>query len=397
MHAKTLAHEAAAANRAKSDFLANMSHELRTPMNAIMGFSQVLSEENLKQEHHSYINMIASSSQNLLSLINDILDYSKIESGKMEVETRDCRIGDMVTEIESMLRISAIQKNIRFEILQCDPIPEVIRTDPLRLRQCLTNLINNAIKFTETGYVYVNITLQRCDGEVFVRFDVEDTGIGVAEEKLPFIFESFTQADSATTRKYGGTGLGLSITRQLVELLGGKVSVVSTEGRGSVFTIVIPAGVQWPDEDTPVWNKYLPVDEINEILETEKGTTMYSGKVLVAEDNPSNQKLIAILLQKMGLEVTLADDGFEAIKECDSQSFDVILMDMQMPNLNGYDATRQLRSQGVKTPIIAVTANAMTGDEQKCVDVGCDGYLSKPIDRNKLDELVGQHLAVQVG
>ena len=396
-HAKALAHEAAAANRAKSDFLANMSHELRTPMNAIMGFSQVLSEENIKQEHQSYINMIASNSRNLLTLINDILDYSKIESGKMTVEICDCQIGDMLSEIESMLRPSAMQKKIHFEVLQCDPIPAVIRTDPLRLRQCLINLVNNAIKFTETGYVYVNVTLQQRRGKVFVRFDVEDTGIGVSEEKLPLIFESFTQADSATTRKYGGTGLGLSITQQLIKLLGGEIFVVSTEGRGSVFTIEIPAGVQWPDEDTPMWNKYLPVDEINEMHETEKGTVMYSGKVLVAEDNPSNQKLIAILLQRMGLEVTLADDGLEAVEKCELQAFDVILMDMQMPNLNGYDATRQLRSQGVKTPIIAVTANAMTGDEQKCMDVGCDGYLSKPIDRNKLDELVSRHLAVHVG
>ncbi|MHC5143418.1 MAG: ATP-binding protein [Planctomycetota bacterium] len=396
-NSRVLAHEAAAANRAKSNFLANMSHELRTPMNAIMGFSQMLSEENLKQEHQSYINMIASNSENLLDLINDILDYSKIESGKMEIETCDCRIGGMLTEIESMLRPSAIRKNIRFEILQCDPIPEVIRTDPLRLRQCLLNLITNAIKFTETGHVYVNITVEYHDGDACIRFDVEDTGIGVSQEKLPLIFDSFTQADSATTRKYGGTGLGLAITRQLVELLGGSISVVSTEGQGSVFTIVTPAGIQWPDKDTPVWNKYLPVDEINEMHETEKGTAMYNGKVLVAEDNPSNQKLIAILLQKMGLEVTLVDDGAEAVEKCDLESFDVILMDMQMPNLNGYDATRQLRSQGVKTPIIAVTANAMNGDEQKCMDVGCDGYLAKPIDRNKLDELVGQHLAVQVG
>jgi len=161
--------------------------------------------------------------------------------------------------------------------------------------------------------------------------------------------------------------------------------------------MAIPIGMQWPDESVPVWNKYLSVDEINEMLEAEKGTDMYNGKVLVAEDNPSNQKLIAILLQRMGLDVTLAGDGVEALERCGEQSFDIILMDMQMPNLNGYDATRQLRSQGAKTPIIAVTANAMAGDEQKCMDVGCDGYLSKPINRDKLDELVGQHLAVQVG
>jgi len=396
-HAKILAHEATAANRAKSEFLANMSHELRTPMNAIMGFSQVLSEENLKEEHQTYIDMIAASSKNLLDLINDILEYSKIESGQLKIEECDCRIGDMILEIESMLRPEAAKKQIQFEILQCDMVPEVIRTDPVRLRECLNNLIRNAIKFTETGYVYVNVTLQYREGTIYLRFDVEDTGIGIPEEKLRLIFESFTQVDGATTRKYGGTGLGLTITQQIVERLGGRISVVSTEGRGSVFTLAIPINVPWPAEDADVWNKYLPVDNIFETPETEKGTDMYNGNVLVVEDNPSNQKLIAIFLQRMGLEVTLANDGLEAVEVCGQRTFDIILMDMQMPNMNGYDATRQLRSQGLKTPIIAVTANAMSGDEQKCIDVGCDGYLSKPIDRDKLDELVRQHLGAQVG
>ena len=396
-HAKSLAHEAVAANRAKSNFLANMSHELRTPMNAIIGFSQVLSEENLKQEHLSYIKTITENSKNLRHLIDDILDYSKIEAGKMEIHQCECRVGDLLEEIESMLRPSTVKKNIAFEILQCDFTPQVIRTDPLRLRQCLINLISNAIKFTETGHVYVNVSLLKYQENAYIQFDVEDTGIGIAKEKISVIFNSFTQVDATTTRKYGGTGLGLSITQKLVELLNGEISVVSTEGRGSVFTIKIPVGVKWPDEEAPVWNKYLPVDEINELLETEKGTTMYQGKILVAEDNPSNQKLIDILLRKLGLEVALAADGLEAIEQCSEQTFDIILMDMQMPNLNGYDATRQLRAQGVKTPIIAVTANAMTGDEQKCIDVGCDGYLSKPIDRSKLEELISQHLTVQVG
>jgi len=398
-NAKILAHEAIAANRAKSEFLANMSHELRTPMNAIMGFSQVLSEENMKEEHKTYIDMIERSGKSLLELINDILDYSKIESGKLEIEIRDCRIGDMIADVESMLRPSAIQKRIGFEVLQCDPVPETIRTDSLRLRQCLVNLVSNAIKFTEEGHVYVNITTPRYDDTLYIRFDVEDTGIGIPGEKISTIFDSFTQADSATTRKYGGTGLGLSITQRLVELMGGHISVDSVEGAGSVFTIEVPTGVQWPDTGKPDWNKYLTIDQINEVdtTEIEKGSAMYAGKILVAEDNPSNQKLIGILLQKMGLEVTLADDGIEAIKKCEAETFDIILMDMQMPNMNGYDAVRHLRSQGVKTPIIAVTANAMTGDEKKCLDAGCDGYLSKPIDRNKLDALIGQHLSVQVG
>ena len=395
--ANILAREATSANRAKSEFLANMSHELRTPMNAIMGFSDVLSESEMGEEHRSYVDMIMVSSHNLLNLINDILDYSRLESEKMDIDIRDCQIGDLICEIESMLRPVASKKNIAFEVLQCDMVPEMIKTDPLRLRQCLTNLIDNAIKFTEKGHVYISVSLQDHDGQAFLQFDVEDTGIGIPEEKLPVIFDSFTQVDSAASRKYGGTGLGLAITRRLVQLLGGRISVVSTQGRGSVFTLEVPTGIQWSDVNTQVWNKYLPVDEINEIFETEKGTIMYNGRILVAEDNPSNQKLIAILLQKMGLEVTLADDGLEAVEQCAHQTFDIILMDMQMPNLNGYDATRQLRSQGVKSPIIAVTANAMSGDEQKCMSAGCDGYLSKPIDRSKLNELIEQHLGVQAG
>ena len=394
--ANILAREAMAANRAKNQFLSNMSHELRTPMNAIMGFSEVLSDDELlNQEHRSYLGMIVENSQHLLTLIDDILDYSRIDADRLDVEIQQCRIGGLMDEIESMLRPAASRKQLVFEVLQCDMIPETIQTDPLRLRQCLVNLIENAIKFTEEGHVYVNISLQNRDGELFLQFAVEDTGIGIPEEKLPVIFDLFAQVDGATTRKYGGTGLGLAITRRLAMLMGGHVSVVSTEGKGSVFTIEIPAGVQWSDKDMPVWNKYLPTDEINEILEAEKGTVMFNGKVLIAEDNPSNQKLVAILMQKMGLDVALANDGLEAVELCDSQTFDLILMDMQMPNLNGYDATRQLRSQGIQTPIIAVTANAMTGDEEKCISVGCDGYLSKPIDRKKLEALLAQYLGVQ--
>jgi len=393
--ANMLAQEATSANRAKSEFLANMSHELRTPMNAIVGFSEVLSDDTLDKEHKSYVNMILESSKNLLHLIDDILDYSRVESGKLDINIRECRIGDLISEIESMLRPLASKKNITFEVLQCDMIPEIVQTDPLRLRQCLTNLIDNALKFTDAGYVYMDVGLVNYGQEAFLQFTVEDTGIGIPDDKIDFIFESFMQADSAMTRKYGGAGMGLAITKRLVTLLGGQISVTSAEGKGSVFTFEIPTGVQWSNVNASVWNKYLHVDEINEILQSEKGSVMYNGKVLVAEDNPSNQKLIAILLQKMSLDVALADDGLQAVEQCAQQTFDVILMDMQMPNLNGYDAVRQLRSQGIQTPIIAVTANAMTGDEQKCLSVGCDGYLSKPIDRKKLEELIGQYLSVQ--
>jgi CheY-like chemotaxis protein len=365
-------------------------------MNAVIGMTSLLLDTSLDEEQRDFVNTIRTSSDALLTLINDILDYSKLEAGKMIITSGECRIGDLVGEVESMLRPQAIEKNIAFDVLECDFLPEVVYLDPVRVRQCLINLINNAIKFTHKGHVFVSVSLQDIEGQPFVRFDVEDTGIGIPKEKQSLIFESFTQADGATTRKYGGTGLGLTITKKLAELMGGHIEVVSEEDKGSVFTLMIPAGVAWPDVDTAIWNKYKLIDELNEMSNTEKGNCMFNGKILVAEDNPSNQKLITILLQKMGVEVTIAEDGHKAVEKCGNETYDLILMDMQMPNMNGYDATRELRKKGIKSPIIAVTANAMMGDEQKCLEAGCDGYISKPIDRAKLNEVVGQYLGAQV-
>lgn len=394
--ANILAHEAMSASRAKSEFLANMSHEIRTPMNSIVGFSEILSETELPDEANSYVKLICNSSQILMQLIKDILDFSKIEAGKMQIEVEECHIGKLLGEVESMMRPMAIEHGIQFEILQCDVIPDIIRVDRLRLRQCLINLINNAVKFTEAGHVYVSVTMQDKEDAFYLRFDVEDTGIGIPSDKLDLVFESFTQADGAMTRKYGGTGLGLAITRKLCDLMDAEISVISEEKKGSVFTILIPAGIDTIDTAKGNWNKYEMIDDLNELFQGEKGMHMYNGKILVAEDNPSNQKLITILLQKMGLEVALADDGRSAVDQGTSESFDLILMDMQMPTMNGYEATRQLRGKGISTPIIAVTANAMMGDEEKCLEAGCDGYLSKPIDRTKLTQIIGQYLPAQV-
>lgn len=388
--AHVLANEAKAANRTKSEFLANMSHEIRTPMNAIMGFGEILAEEEVSDEQRKYIQLILNSSRNLLAIINDILDYSKIEAGRMTVEIADCHLGLTLNEIDSLLRPGAKKKQLAFEVLQCGELPGLIQTDPVRLRQCLINLVGNAIKFTEQGHVFLNVSMQTIDDQHFVRFDVEDTGIGIPTDKQGMIFDSFSQADSATTRKYGGTGLGLAITRRLAELLGGRIFLESQVGKGSIFSLVIPAPAGWQEEST--CNKYQAIDD-SAIVEEAKGMKM-SGKILVAEDNPSNQKLITILLQKMGVEVTIAEDGQQAVNKALSETYDLILMDMQMPNLNGYDATRQLRSKNCIVPIIAVTANAMMGDEEKCLSAGCDGYLSKPIDRNKLNEVVSRYIAV---
>ena len=393
--ANVLAHEALAANRAKSEFLANMSHELRTPMNAIMGFSEILADCQMCQKHQDYMRMICDSSRTLLELIEDILDFSKMEADKFHVEISDCNIGEILNDIESMMRPMAIKKSINFEILQCEAIPQIIKTDSVRLRQCIINLVNNAIKFTENGYVYLSVAMEINGANCYVRFDVEDTGVGIPEEKIACIFDSFTQADGATSRKHGGAGLGLTITRKLCELMDGQLFVQSQVNKGSVFTIMIPTRIE-PDDGVAVWNKYELIDELNVLMQTEKGTDMYNGKILVAEDNPSNQKLITILLQKIGLEVTIADDGQKAVEKCQSETFDIILMDMQMPNMNGYEATRHLRSQGVTLPIIALTANAMMGDEEKCLEAGCSGYLSKPIDRVKLNEVISQHLGAPV-
>ncbi|MHC4221366.1 MAG: PAS domain-containing sensor histidine kinase, partial [Planctomycetota bacterium] len=236
--ANLMTQEAVVADAAKSQFLANMSHEIRTPMNAIIGFSEVLAEEQLTEEQKHHIDIIRDSAANLLQLINDILDFSKIEAGKLDIEFTDCPLEQLFAVIESLMRPSAKSKDLGFEILQCTELPGYIRTDSVRLRQCLINLINNAIKFTGSGHVYVNVWLEDVEDKPYIRFDVEDTGIGIATDKLDVIFEEFAQADGTTTRKFGGTGLGLTITKKLARLLDGELSVTSEPGKGSVFTLM---------------------------------------------------------------------------------------------------------------------------------------------------------------
>lgn len=260
------------------------------------------------------------------------------------------------------------------------------------VRQCLVNLVGNAIKFTERGHVHVNARTIEDGGKPFVRFDVVDAGIGIPADKRQAIFDSFTQADGGTARKYGGTGLGLSITRQLVELLGGRIYLESAPGKGSTFSFEIPVGLDGTSAPTQE-HRDLPDCQAIEFDQSDACRTGLSGRVLVAEDVPANQRLIRHLLEREGLEVSLAADGDEAISKALLESFDVILMDMQMPNTNGRDATRALRKRGMKTPIIALTAEAMTGDERRCLKAGCDDYLSKPIDRKRLFSILGRYLS----
>jgi len=377
------------ANMAKSQFLANMSHEIRTPMNAIIGFSDLLADENLTEEQKQDVNLIRESGHNLLDLINDILDFSKIEAKQLKVDKVECSLGRILSFIESTARLIADKKSLDFKIVEKGQLPERIRTDPIRLRQCLINLTNNALKFTEKGHVYLNVSLEysRDGHQAYIRFDVEDTGIGIPREKQKAIFETFVQADGGTSRKYGGTGLGLTISRQLAELLGGELSVTSEVGEGSVFSLAIPAGLDVTKQSRLNLNA---THTSPRKAETEQ--LAFSGNILVAEDVPTNQALMKSLLEKMSLKVTIVEDGNEALQKALTGQFDLIFMDMQMPHMDGYQATRELRAQGITTPIVALTANAMIGDGQKCIEAGCDDYLTKPIERRELRRIAAKYL-----
>lgn len=385
--------KAEAANSAKSQFLANMSHEIRTPMNGIMGFSDLLADEDLSDEQRESVNTIRECGQNLLRLIDDILDFSKIEAGQLNIEIIDCSLATLLNSIGSLMRPKAIEKGLEFEIIESNGLPAAIRSDSTRLQQCLVNLIGNAIKFTGQGHVYINVSLEYKDNQPYIRFDVEDTGIGIQEDKQAKVFESFTQADGATTRKYGGTGLGLTITKQLTDFLGGELTLASEEDKGSVFSLMIPAGVDITKQP------FLDKDSIashTDPRHAEAEQPEFSGNVLVAEDALTNQMLIKSLLERLGLQVTIVEDGNQVLQKVLTGQFDLIFMDMMMPYMNGYEATAALRAKGITTPIVALTANAMKGDDKKCLEVGCDEYLAKPIDRRELLKTIGKYLSIEV-
>ena len=388
--ARQEAQSAVSASQAKSSFLASMSHEIRTPMNAILGFVDLLLQEKMTDEQLNYVQVVHRSAENLLSLLNDILDFSRIEAGKMKIEVSECSLPNLLEDLDSMMRPLAKQKGLTFEILQCRELPEQIRTDPVRLRQCLLNLTNNAIKYTETGHVYVNISRLEKDNASFVQFAVEDTGVGIPPDQQEAIFDAYAQAETTMSHPCSGTGLGLAITRNLARLLDCQLTVSSTPGTGSVFTLTLPLKTKTEDDGT-LYNKYENHCQVQQAPPAAANCRL-SGNVLVVEDNPSNQILISMMLRKMGLDPAMANDGVEGVEKAQQGSYDIILMDMQMPRMNGYAATQQLRSVGYTVPIIAVTANAMKGDEEKCLQAGCSGYLSKPVDRKKLQKLLQQYL-----
>lgn len=374
------------ANLAKSAFLSNMSHEIRTPMTAILGFTEVLRRGfNLnRDDRQRHLDTIARSGQHLLELINDVLDLSKVESGAMEVESIPTELPRLAHEVIKVLKVKADEKEISLELVIDNDQPEFVYSDPSRVRQIMTNLVGNAIKFTETGGVTLAIAYRPESEEIHVR--VTDTGIGMNAQQQASIFDAFTQADSSITRRFGGTGLGLSISRKLAEALGGSIEVDSEPGKGSTFSVRVPVG----DISAA---RLIPVDEVYASLDTIVQEDNYTwafneSRLLVVDDAPENRELLSVLLGDLGLGVTLAENGQEAVDLATSQEFDLVLMDIQMPVMDGYQAVAQMRKQNLTIPIVALTANAMKGYEEKILAAGFSHYQTKPIDLDRLTQLL---------
>ncbi|MCW8933133.1 MAG: ATP-binding protein [Gammaproteobacteria bacterium] len=378
---------AEAASKTKSEFLANMSHEIRTPMNGILGTLQLLQGSKLTESQLEYVAIAYNSGEALLSLLNDILDFSKIEAGKLKLEYIAFDLRNLIKELTILLKQKADERNVELLTDIDAEVPLIIKGDSVRIRQVLANLLTNAIKFTEQGTVTIKvILLEKTEKSVRLRLEINDTGIGIAQDSQRKLFNSFTQADGSTTRKYGGTGLGLAIVRQLVTMMRGRLGVNSEENKGSSFwveiTFEIPSNIE-------IENPQHNVAEVTEILE---------GKALLVEDNPVNQIIARKMLEKVGLTFEVVNNGEEAINRLKSQhDFDLVLMDCQMPVMDGYEATKVLRDIEAETslsrlPVIAMTANAMEGDKDKCLAAGMDDYVSKPVNLNALKETLAKWL-----
>ena len=388
-HARRLAEDA---NHLKSSFLANMSHEIRTPLTAIIGFAGVIADPVYSErDRAAAAETIHRNGEHLLAVINDILDFSKIEAGKMTVEQVECRPWKAVRDVVEMMRLRASAKGIVLHAEPVLPLPSTISSDPTRLRQILANLVGNAIKFTESGSVRVRMSLDAPSGsEPRLRVDVIDTGIGMTRDQRSRLFESFSQADESMVRRFGGTGLGLAISRRLALLLGGDITCTSEPGIGSTFSLRLATG---PLEGVQMCVS--PEDQLD-FEERENARSepvpILAGRILLADDGVDNRRLIGFHLRKAGAEVVCAEDGRRAIHmamqaKADGREFDAILMDIQMPHLDGYEAVRVLRNRGYAGPICALTANAMTGEREHCLAIGCTEYLSKPVDRARLLEM----------
>ena len=371
--AEALAREAQAASRAKSDFLATMSHEIRTPLNGVIGLTALLLDDTLTPAQREDAEMIRASAEALRSIVDDILDFSKIEAGRLDLEIIDLNPHDLVDDVVAILAEQARRRGLQLDAQLATDLPPRFQGDPIRLRQILLNLVGNAIKFTPAGRVVISVQLDAHGADSRVRFEVRDTGIGISAQSQAGLFEPFTQADSSTTRRYGGTGLGLAICRRLVTLMGGEIGVESKDGQGSTFWFVVPltttpARVASSPAATPATQHVATV-------------TSERPPLLVVDDNPINRKVAARIAERLGFQVDTAADGQTAVEMAAQRQYIAILMDCQMPGLDGFEATAAIRAAeptGHRTPIIALTANAFAGVRDECLAADMDDYIAKP-------------------
>jgi len=386
------------ANRAKNEFLANMSHEIRTPMTAILGYAELcLAQDIPETDRRRYAQIIHANGEHLLSVINDILDVSKIEAGRMTVEPTVCSPFEVVSEVRALMDLRAREKSLELRVEHVGPIPELVRTDPTRLRQILLNLVNNAIKFTDQGEVVLSFGMQPLEnGGERMHFEVRDTGVGLTPEQMERVFRPFVQADTSTTRKYGGSGLGLTISQTLARLLGGDLTCESEPGKGSTFLVTLDPG---PLEGVRRLDQFPagPAREPGPSGPVAGPGPALRGRVLLAEDVAVNRRLISTILLRAGIRVEEAENGRIAMEKTlaardAGQPFDIVFMDMQMPEVDGYAATRQLRQAGYLRPVIALTSHSMSNERERCLEAGCDEFMTKPIDRLVLLQVLSRFL-----
>ena len=396
---------AEAATLAKTQFLTNMTHEIRTPMTAILGFAEMLLESSERPEDVVAANTIKRNGEYLLRIINDILDLSKIETGHLVTEQAKCSPIELINDVVSMMKVRAEAKDLPLLVEFIGAMPQTIRTDPIRMRQILINLIGNAIKFTEEGHISIQVQLTENDQKKpLLECKIIDTGIGMSNDQIEHLFEPFTQGDTTASRKYVGMGLGLALSKRLADMLGGSISFSSEQGKGSTFVFTVSTGsledvCMLQSADMPHNNpSFLPGV-------SHPSSLQLSGRILLVEDGPDNQRLLSLMLSKAGAQVIVVNNGKEALEkvmaeqnkylaaDVKSPPFDIILMDMQMPEMDGYEATWRLREMGYTDPIIALTANAMSDNRERCLGAGCDEYLTKPIDRETLLSALAPYLS----
>jgi PAS domain S-box-containing protein len=387
-----------AANRAKSDFLANMSHEIRTPMTAILGYADLLTDPDMSDaERVRHVETVRRNGEHLLTIINDILDVSKIEAGRMAVECIDCDPVRILDEVLGSARVRAVEKGIQVSVVYETPLPRMIRSDPTRIRQIVWNLVSNAMKFTDSGDVTVRVRFLDQPAP-FLELDVEDSGIGMTPEEAARLFRPFTQADTSMARRFGGTGLGLTISKRLAQMLGGDLTLQrSAPGEGTCFRVRLAATEFAQLAIITADDCEGPAAEASGSATQNAVVTLNGARILVAEDGPDNQRLIGHVLRKAGADLTIVENGqlaVDAVLAAISRQrpFDIVLTDMQMPIMDGYTAAKTLRKIGYRGPIIALTAHAMTGDREKCIDAGCNDYATKPINPKQLIAALRKHI-----